>query len=136
MLSKQYGPEDELRCQWNAYGSPKYIYTDGGKDFKFLTYLGDQLGFEFELRQRPSQGGIVERPFRTMRLRLLDNILRDAAVRLLEDKLREIDQAVLQALKTDEKVLDFNVKKILRETKIDKQLLESMRGEYWRGQSA
>jgi len=69
-------------------------------------------------------------------LRLLDNILRDAAVRLLEDKLRDIDQAVLQALKTDEKVLDFNVKKILRETKIDKQLLESMRGEYWRGQSA
>lgn len=69
-------------------------------------------------------------------LRLLDNILRDAAVRLLEDKLREIYQAVLQALETGEKVLECNVKKILKETKIDKKLLESMRGEYWRGQSA
>ncbi len=66
MLSKEYGLEYELRCQWNAYGSPKYIYTDGGKDFKFLTYVGDQLGFEFELREQPSQGGVVERPFRTM----------------------------------------------------------------------
>jgi hypothetical protein len=69
-------------------------------------------------------------------LRLLDNILRDAAVRLLEGKLIEINQAVLQALETDEKVLEFNVKKILRETKIDKQLLESMRGEYLPGQGA
>jgi hypothetical protein len=69
-------------------------------------------------------------------LRLLDNILRDAAVRLLEGKLIEINQAVLQALEADGKVLKCNVKKILRETKIDKQLLVSMRGEYLRGQSA
>jgi DNA transposition AAA+ family ATPase len=47
-------------------------------------------------------------------LRLLDNILRDAAVRLLEGKLIEINQAVLQALEADGKVLKCNVKKILR----------------------
>jgi hypothetical protein len=69
-------------------------------------------------------------------LRLLDNILRDAAVRLLEGKLIEINQAVLQALEADEKVVNCNVKKILRETRIDKQLLVSMRGEYLPGQSA
>lgn len=69
-------------------------------------------------------------------LRLLDDILRDAAVRLLEKKLREIYELVLQALKTESRVLDFDAKKILRETRIDKPFLQSMRGEYLRGKSA
>jgi putative transposase len=66
MLPKQYSSEYEMRCQWIAYGSPRYIYTDGAKDFNFLEYLGDQLGFKAERREQPSQGGIVERPFRTL----------------------------------------------------------------------
>ncbi|MBW4420724.1 MAG: ATP-binding protein [Myxacorys californica WJT36-NPBG1] len=69
-------------------------------------------------------------------LRLLDDILRDAAVKLLEKKLSEIYDLVLQALKTDSRVLNFDAKKILRETKIDKPFLQSMRGEYIRGRSA
>lgn len=64
-------------------------------------------------------------------LRLLDDILRDAAVRLLEKKLREIYNLVLQALGTDSKVLNLDVKKILRETKVDKLFIQSMRGEYF-----
>lgn len=69
-------------------------------------------------------------------LRLLDDILRDAAVRLLETKLREIYDSVLQALKTDSKVLDFDAKRIIKETKIDRPFIQSMRGEYLRGESA
>jgi hypothetical protein len=61
--------------------------------------------------------------------------LRDAAVRLLEKKLGEIYSLVIQALKTDSKVLDFDAKKILKETKIDKSFLQSMKGEYLRGSS-
>ncbi|MBW4692604.1 MAG: ATP-binding protein [Lyngbya sp. HA4199-MV5] len=68
-------------------------------------------------------------------LRLLDNILRDAAVRLLEKKLGEIYSLVLQALKTDSKVLAFDAKKILKEIRIDKSFLQSMKGEYLRGRS-
>jgi hypothetical protein len=68
-------------------------------------------------------------------LRLLDNILRDAAVRLLEKKISEICSLVLQALKTDSKVLAFDAKKILKETRIDKSFLQSMKGEYLRGRS-
>ncbi|WP_373545953.1 Mu transposase C-terminal domain-containing protein [Chamaesiphon sp.] len=66
MLPKQYAPEYQLRCSWITRGSPRYIYTDGGKDFNFLVYVGDQLGFEAKRREQPSQGGIVERPFRTV----------------------------------------------------------------------
>jgi putative transposase len=66
MLPKQYGPEYEMRCQWITRGSPRYIYTDGAADFNFLEHVGDQLGFKAERREQPSQGGIVERPFRTL----------------------------------------------------------------------
>lgn len=66
MLLKQYSPEYEMRCQWITHGSPQYIYTDGANDFNFLEYVGDQLGFKAERREQPSQGGIVERPFRTL----------------------------------------------------------------------
>lgn len=66
MLPKQYGPEYEIRCHWIAHGCPRYIYTDGAKDFNFLEYVGDQLGFEAKRREQPSQGGIIERPFRTL----------------------------------------------------------------------
>lgn len=67
ILPKRYGSEYELRCKWSTYGVPKYIYTDGGKDFRsqHLERIADQLGFVPELRSYPSLGGIVERPFRT-----------------------------------------------------------------------
>jgi len=68
ILPKRYGTEYELRSKWSAYGVPKYVYTDGGKDFRsrhLVEWIADQLGFEPILRSRPSEGGIVERPFRT-----------------------------------------------------------------------
>ncbi|MEO1433367.1 MAG: Mu transposase C-terminal domain-containing protein, partial [Cyanobacteria bacterium J06633_8] len=55
--------------KWKAYGVPKYVFTDGGKDFRskhLVEWISNQLGFEPILRSRPSEGGIVERPFRTM----------------------------------------------------------------------
>jgi putative transposase len=66
MLPKHYGSEYVMRCKWITHGSPRCIYTDGAKDFNFLEYVGDQLGFKAERREQPSQGGIVERPFRTL----------------------------------------------------------------------
>lgn len=75
ILPKSYGPEYKLRSQWGTYGVPKYLYTDGGKDFRskhVIEWIADQLGFETELRARPSEGGIVERPFRTMSQLLSD----------------------------------------------------------------
>lgn len=69
ILPKRYGSEYELRCRWSVYGTPKYVFTDGGKDFRskhLVEWISDQLGFEPILRSHPSEGGIVERPFRTM----------------------------------------------------------------------
>ncbi|MEP0880966.1 Mu transposase C-terminal domain-containing protein [Trichocoleus sp. ST-U3] len=67
ILPKQYGSEYKLHCEWGTYGKPEHFYTDGGKDFRsnHLQEIGVQLGFACHLRDRPSEGGIVERPFGT-----------------------------------------------------------------------
>lgn len=67
IMPKKYNSEYKLYVDWIAYGRPEYLFTDGGKDFrsKHLQQIGVQLGFTCHLRDRPSEGGIVERPFGT-----------------------------------------------------------------------
>ncbi|MBD1843037.1 Mu transposase C-terminal domain-containing protein [Cyanobacteria bacterium FACHB-63] len=67
ILPKQYDPDYKLHEQWGTYGLPQHLYTDGGKDFRsqHLQQISVQLGFVCHLRDRPSEGGIVERPFKT-----------------------------------------------------------------------
>ncbi len=67
MLPKQYGVKYKLHEQWGTYGKPEHFFTDGGKDFRshHLQQISVQLGFVCHLRDRPSEGGIVERPFKT-----------------------------------------------------------------------
>jgi putative transposase len=68
ILPKVYGAEYGLHTEWITYGKPEYLFTDGGKDFRsnHITEIGTQLGFVHKLRDRPSEGGIVERFFGTL----------------------------------------------------------------------
>ncbi len=76
ILPKQYGSEYELHEQWGTYGLPEHFYTDGGKDFRsnHLQQISVQLGFVCHLRDRPSEGGIVERPFGTFNTDLFSTL--------------------------------------------------------------
>lgn len=76
ILPKQYGSEYNLRCDWGTYGKPEHFYTDGGKDFRsnHLNQISVQLGFVCHLRDRPSEGGIVERPFGTFNTELFSTL--------------------------------------------------------------
>ncbi|UNU24242.1 Mu transposase C-terminal domain-containing protein [Microcoleus vaginatus] len=76
ILPKQYGAEYGLHCEWGTYGKPEHFYTDGGKDFRseHLQQIGAQLGFVCHLRDRPSEGGIVERPFGTLNTELFSTL--------------------------------------------------------------
>lgn len=67
ILPKQYSSGYELRGIWGTYGLPQYLYTDGGKDFRsqHLEQVATELGIVLCLRRKPSDGGIVERPFGT-----------------------------------------------------------------------
>ncbi|MBD1933358.1 Mu transposase C-terminal domain-containing protein [Trichocoleus sp. FACHB-69] len=76
ILPKQYGSEYKLHCEWGTYGKPEHFYTDGGKDFRsnHLQQIAVQLGFVCHLRDRPSEGGIVERPFKTLNSELFSTL--------------------------------------------------------------
>lgn len=76
ILPKRYGPEYKLNCDWSTFGKPDHFYTDGGKDFRsnHLQRIGADLGFACHLRDRPSEGGVVERPFRTLNDQLFSTL--------------------------------------------------------------
>ena len=65
ILPKQYSSAYELQNTWGTYGLPQYLYTDKGKDFRsqHLEQVASELGIVLCLRRKPSDGGIVERPF-------------------------------------------------------------------------
>ncbi|MBN3926325.1 Mu transposase C-terminal domain-containing protein [Nostoc sp. NMS4] len=84
ILPKQYGSEYGLNEEWGTSGLPQHFYTDGGKDFRsnHLQQIGVQLGFVCHLRVseaalkelRPSEGGSVERPFKTLNTELFSTL--------------------------------------------------------------
>ncbi|WP_321170069.1 Mu transposase C-terminal domain-containing protein [Mastigocoleus testarum] len=76
IMPKHYDSEYGLHEEWGTYGLPQHFYTDGGKDFRsnHLQQIGVQLGFVCHLRDRPSEGGIVERPFGTFNTELFSTL--------------------------------------------------------------
>lgn len=68
ILPKQYSSAYELQGNWWTYGLPQYLYTDRGKDFcsQHLQQVASELKIVPCLRRKPSDGGIVERPFGTL----------------------------------------------------------------------
>jgi putative transposase len=77
ILPKNYPDDYKLNKVWEISGSPfQYFFTDGGKDFrsKHLKAIGKKLGFQCELRDRPPEGGIVERIFKTINTQVLKDL--------------------------------------------------------------
>ncbi len=76
ILPKNYSAEYKLHEEWGTYGLPQHFYTDGGKDFRsnHLNQISVQLGFVCHLRDRPSEGGIIERPFKTFNTELFSTL--------------------------------------------------------------
>lgn len=75
ILPKSYDSEYQLRNEWLTHGKPNYFYTDGGKDFTSIhttEQVAVQIGFTCALRRRPSDGGIVERFFKTLNEQVLN----------------------------------------------------------------
>ena len=74
ILPKRFPPDYAISKPW-CYGPPlQYFFTDGGKDLsksKLIKAIGKKLGFQCELRDRPTQGGIVERFFQTINTEFL-----------------------------------------------------------------
>ncbi len=76
ILPKRYPAAYELQRQWGTYGLPQYLYTDGGKDFRsqHLEQVATELGIGLCLRRKPSDGGIVERPFGSLNTQFFSSL--------------------------------------------------------------
>jgi len=77
ILPKSYPNDYQLNKSWDICGHPyQYFFTDGGKDFRsnHLKAIGKKLGFQCELRDRPPEGGIVERIFKTINTQVLKDL--------------------------------------------------------------
>ena len=68
ILPKQYSHDYAPTNLWESYGVPQYLYTDAGSDFtsSHIDQVANSIGIVLCLRRRPSDGGIVERPFGTI----------------------------------------------------------------------
>lgn len=68
ILPKQYSHQYQPTNLWESYGVPQYLYTDAGSDFtsSHIDQVANSIGIVLCLRRRPSDGGIVERPFGTI----------------------------------------------------------------------
>jgi putative transposase len=76
ILPKQYSSAYELQESWGTYGLPQHLYTDGGKDFRsqHIEQVAIELGIVLHLRRKPSEGGIVERPFGTFNTQFFSSL--------------------------------------------------------------
>jgi putative transposase len=68
ILPKNYGPEYNLENEWGIQGKPYVLFTDGGSehDCEHISQVSEKLGFVHYLRLRPSDGGGIERIFKTL----------------------------------------------------------------------
>lgn len=65
ILNKVYGPEYQLKKEWEPFGLPDYIVTDRAKEFKsgHLKQVAADLGIKLRYRAYPEQGGMIESLF-------------------------------------------------------------------------
>lgn len=76
-LPKSYGPEYGLHCLWTCYGLAPYLFTDSGPDLiaaHISEHVARELNFTSVQRERPSEGGIVERPFGTFNTKFFSTL--------------------------------------------------------------
>ncbi|MGI8502525.1 MAG: Mu transposase C-terminal domain-containing protein, partial [Hassallia sp.] len=107
ILPKSYSSEYQLRNEWRTYGKPNYFYTDGGKDFTSIhttEQVAVQIGFNCALRRRPSDGGIVERFFKTLNEQVL-NLLPGYTGSNVQKRPESVDKDACLTLKDLEKVI-------------------------------
>ncbi|MEI2582590.1 Mu transposase C-terminal domain-containing protein [Scytonema sp. PRP1] len=107
ILPKSYSSEYQLRNEWRTYGKPNYFYTDGGKDFTSIhttEQVAVQIGFNCALRRRPSDGGIVERFFKTLNEQVL-NLLPGYTGSNVQKRPESVDKDACLTLKDLEMVI-------------------------------
>jgi len=133
ILPKDYSSDYGLHCEWGTYGKPEHFYTDGGKDFRsnHLQQIGVQLGFVCHLRDRPSEGGIVERPFGTFNTELFSTLPGYTGSNVQERPEEAEKEACLTLRELEQLLVRFIVDKYNQS--IDARMGDQTRFQRWEG---
>jgi putative transposase len=111
-LPKIHPDGNEFELERQIYGIPlQYFFTDGGKDLsksKLIKSIGKRLGFQCELRDRPIQGGIIERLFKTINTEILDSLPGYQPNRATKEQIQKAEKEACLTLEDLDKILaDF-----------------------------
>jgi putative transposase len=111
IMPKQYSSAYELRGNWGTYGLPQYLYTDGGKDFRsqHLEQVATELGIVLCLRRKPSDGGIVERPFGTFNAQFFSTLPGYVNSNVMERSPRAESEACLTLMQLEQLLVRYIV---------------------------
>jgi putative transposase len=111
ILPKQYSGAYELQQMWGTYGIPQYLYTDGGKDFRsqHLEQVATELGIVLCLRRKPSDGGIVERPFGTLNTQFFSTLPGYVSSKVTERSPKAESEACLTLLQLEQLLVRYLV---------------------------
>lgn len=111
ILPKQYSSAYELKQSWGTYGLPQYLYTDGGKDFRsqHLEQVATELGIVLCLRRKPSDGGIVERPFGTLNTQFFSTLPGYVSSNISTRSLKAESEACLTLLQLEQLLVRYVV---------------------------
>ena len=111
ILPKQYSSGYELKQSWSTYGLPRYLYTDGGKDFRsqHLEQVATELGIVLCLRRKPSDGGIVERPFGTLNTQFFSTLPGYVSSNIQTRSLKAESEACLTLLQLEQLLVRYIV---------------------------
>ncbi|WP_013324725.1 Mu transposase C-terminal domain-containing protein [Gloeothece verrucosa] len=131
ILPKNYGSEYQLNEEWGTYGKPEHFYTDGGKDFRsnHIKQISVQLGFVCHLRDRPSEGGIVERPFKTLNLEFFSTLPGYTGSNVQERSQQAEKEACLTLRDLEQKLVRYIVDNYNQ--RIDARMGDQSRRERW-----
>ena len=131
ILPKRYGSGYELSHNWETYGIPAYLYADNGKEFhsKHIEQVCNELGIVLCHRRRPSDGGIVERPFGTFNSELFSGLPGYTGSNLQERPKEAEAKASLTLAALDRLVVRYVVDRYNRS--IDARMGDQSRIERW-----
>jgi putative transposase len=111
IVPKQYSAAYELQQSWDTYGLPQYLYTDGGKDFRsqHLEQVAPELGIVLCLRRKPSDGGIIERPFGTLNTQFFSTLPGYVSSNVVERSPKAESEACLTLLQLEQLLVRYLV---------------------------
>jgi putative transposase len=86
----------------------QYLFTDGGKDLsisKLIRAIGKEFRFDCELREKPPEGGVIERLSKTINTQVLESLPGHQPNRATKEQIEKAEKDACLTLEDLDKIL-------------------------------